>query len=91
MPPSAITATSTRPSAASAFSPLGVRFALLDYDEPATLDAAFAGVSTNTLDNERRRQHADVVEAAERARVGWVVYSSLGEDAHGRIWRLSAC
>ncbi|KAK8154338.1 NmrA-like family protein [Phyllosticta citrichinensis] len=98
VPASSITATSTRASAASALSPLGVRFALLDYDDPATLDAAFAGVerlffvSTNTFDNaRRRRQHANVVEAAERARVGWVVYSSLaigavgeGEGAGGR-------
>ncbi|KAK7530945.1 NmrA-like family protein [Phyllosticta citribraziliensis] len=90
VPPSAITATSTRASAASALSRLGVHFALLDYDEPATLDAAFAGVerlffvSTNTFDNERRRrQHANVVEAAERARVGWVVYSSLAIGAVG--------
>ncbi|KAK7516287.1 NmrA-like family protein [Phyllosticta citriasiana] len=84
IPPSHITATSTRASAGPVLAALGVRFAQLDYDEPATLDAAFAGVerlffvSTNTLDNaRRRRQRRNVVEAAERAQVGLVVYSSL--------------
>ncbi|KAK7540306.1 NmrA-like family protein [Phyllosticta citricarpa] len=84
IPPSHITATSTRASAGPALAALGVRFVQLDYDEPTTLDAAFSGVerlffvSTNTLDNaRRRRQHRNVVEAAERAQVGWVVYSSL--------------
>ncbi|KAK7519280.1 NmrA-like family protein [Phyllosticta citriasiana] len=95
IPPSHITATSTRASAGPVLAALGVRFAQLDYDEPATLDAAFAGVerlffvSTNTLDNaRRRRQRRNVVEAAERAQVGLVVYSSLAvgdvrEDLEG--------
>ncbi|KAK8189456.1 NmrA-like family protein [Phyllosticta capitalensis] len=84
IPPSSITATSTRAGAGASMTALGVRFAVLDYDEPASLAAAFEGVdrlffvSTNTFDNDRRaRQHRNVVDAAERARVGWVVYSSL--------------
>ena len=54
-----------------------------DFDHPETLDAAFAGVDRLLLvsadgDNETRiRQHANAVAAAERARVGFIAYTSL--------------
>ena len=54
-----------------------------DFDHPETLDATFAGVDRLLLvsadgDNETRiRQHANAVAAAERARVGFIAYTSL--------------
>ena len=54
-----------------------------DFDQPKTLDAAFAGVDRLLLisadgDNETRiRQHANAVAAAERAGVSFIAYTSL--------------
>lgn len=54
-----------------------------DFDQPETLDAAFAGVDRLLLisadgDNETRiRQHANAVAAAERAGVSFIAYTSL--------------
>jgi uncharacterized protein YbjT (DUF2867 family) len=54
-----------------------------DFAEPATLDDAFAGVSTALVvsgsgkPGERARLHRNAFEAAARARVGHVVYLSL--------------
>ena len=61
----------------------GVEVRQGDFDHPETLDAAFAGVDRLLLvsadgDNETRiRQHANAVAAAERARVGFIAYTSL--------------
>lgn len=54
-----------------------------DFDHPATLDQAFAGVDRLLIisadgDNETRiRQHKAAVAAAERAKVGFIAYTSL--------------
>ncbi|PTQ85432.1 NAD(P)H dehydrogenase (quinone) [Trichococcus patagoniensis] len=54
-----------------------------DFDQPETLDAAFAGIDRLLLisadgDNETRiRQHANAVAAAERAGVSFIAYTSL--------------
>ena len=54
-----------------------------DFDQPETLDAAFAGVDRLLLisadgDNETRiRQHANAVAAAERVGVSFIAYTSL--------------
>jgi NAD(P)H dehydrogenase (quinone) len=61
----------------------GVRVVHLDYDDPASLDAAFADadadvvvfVSSNDFAN-RVAQHHRVIDAAVRAGVGRVVYTS---------------
>lgn len=63
----------------------GVEFRKADFDEPTLLDRAFAGVdrlliiSTDTLDvpGKRLRQHTNAVEAALRAGVRHIVYTSL--------------
>ncbi|MEZ2296075.1 NAD(P)H-binding protein [Variovorax sp. RCC_210] len=62
---------------------VSVRFA--DFDQPGSLDAAFAGatrmllVSTNTPDAPPRRvtQHGNAIEAARRCGVQHVVYTSF--------------
>lgn len=61
---------------------LGVTVRAADYTKPATLDAALAGVDTLLLisSNEigqRASQHRHVIEAAKRAGVKRVVYTSL--------------
>jgi NAD(P)H dehydrogenase (quinone) len=59
----------------------GVRTAVIDYDDPGTVEAAlkagdtFVLVSGNDLAN-RDRQHADAVAAAKRAGADHIVYTS---------------
>jgi len=54
-----------------------------DFDQPETLDTAFAGIDRLLIisadgDNETRiRQHAAAVAAAQRAKVGFIAYTSL--------------
>jgi NAD(P)H dehydrogenase (quinone) len=54
-----------------------------DYTDPASLDAAFQGIdrllfiSTSALGEERMLHHRNVVEAARRAGVGHIVYTSV--------------
>lgn len=53
-----------------------------DYDRPDTLDSALAGVGTLLLISssevgKRATQHRHVIGAAQRAGVGWIVYTSL--------------
>lgn len=54
-----------------------------DFDYPETLDAAFAGVDRLLIisadgDNETRiRQHANAIDAAERAGVKFIAYTSI--------------
>jgi NAD(P)H dehydrogenase (quinone) len=63
----------------------GLRTARVDFDDPASLDAAFAGVerlllvSTDALDGAgtRLRQHLAAVSAAKRAGVRHIVYTSM--------------
>ena len=54
-----------------------------DYTDPASLEAAFQGIdrllfiSTSALGEERMLHHRNVVEAARRASVGHIVYTSV--------------
>ncbi|RJX40538.1 NAD-dependent epimerase/dehydratase family protein [Paenibacillus pinisoli] len=63
-----------------------------DFDQPDTLDAAFAGVERLLIisadgDNETRiRQHANAVAAAERAGVAFIAYTSLANAADSEIF-----
>lgn len=60
----------------------GVQTVTLDYTEPASLDAAFAGVdvvvlvSSNEI-GQRAPQHQNVIDAAVGAGVGRIVYTSI--------------
>ncbi len=72
------------PEKAAHLKALGVDVRHGDFDQPETLATAFAGVDRLLLisadgDNETRiRQHTAAVEAASRAGVGFIVYTSVG-------------
>lgn len=60
----------------------GVQVRRADYTDPASLEAAFAGVSKLLLISsseigQRRVQHANAIEAAKKAGVGLVAYTSI--------------
>ncbi|RTE07194.1 SDR family oxidoreductase [Paenibacillus whitsoniae] len=63
-----------------------------DFDQPETLDKAFAGfdrlliVSTDGDNETRIRQHAAAVAAAQRANVGFIAYTSLGNASENTIF-----
>ncbi|MFI2607558.1 NAD(P)H-binding protein [Kitasatospora sp. NPDC018619] len=67
--------------------PAGVPARLVDFDRPRTLDAAFAGIRTVLLisagaaeDDVVTARHGAAIEAAERAGVEHLVYTSLSGD-----------
>lgn len=73
-----------RPETLSAFAQRGVAVRRADFDEPATLEPAFAGAdrlllvsSTHESTPRRVRQHTDAVAAAAAAGVGHVVFTSM--------------
>ena len=61
---------------------LGVEARAFDYDKPEELAVALEGIdrmlliSANTI-GERVRQHRNIIEAAKKAGVRWIVYTSL--------------
>ncbi|WP_330476437.1 SDR family oxidoreductase [Terrabacter sp. C0L_2] len=60
----------------------GVQVRRADYTDPASLDAAFVGVDRLLLVSgsevgQRITQHANVIDAAKRAGVGFVAYTSI--------------
>ncbi|NOU94357.1 NAD(P)H-binding protein [Paenibacillus sp. LMG 31456] len=63
-----------------------------DFDQPETLDKAFTGIDRILIvstdgDNETRiRQHATAVAAAQRAKVGFIAYTSLGNASENPIF-----
>lgn len=63
-----------------------------DFDRPETLDAAFAGIDRLLIisadgDNEARiRQHTNAVEAAARANVGFIAYTSLANARDSKMF-----
>lgn len=66
------------------FEDLGIAFRRIDYEDEESLDSGLHGVenllfvSTNVFDNERRdKQHRGLINAAKRAGVKHVWYTSL--------------
>lgn len=63
-----------------------------DFDRPETLASAFEGIDRLLIisadgDNETRiRQHTDAVAAAERAQVGFIAYTSLGNASESTMF-----
>jgi NAD(P)H dehydrogenase (quinone) len=60
----------------------GVQVRRADYTDPASLDAAFVGIDRLLLVSgsevgQRITQHANVIDAAKRAGVGFVAYTSI--------------
>lgn len=80
--PASLVAAVRDPARAADLAARGVQVRLADYTRPETLATAFAGVdkllliSSNAL-GERVAQHGAVIEAAVRAGVGLVAYTSL--------------
>ncbi|GAA1438498.1 SDR family oxidoreductase [Leifsonia poae] len=65
----------------SALASLGVQTAVIDFEQPETLDPAFAGADALLLVSgsevgKRMQQHANAIDAAVRAGVGRIVYTS---------------
>ncbi|PYH94888.1 NAD(P)-binding protein [Aspergillus ellipticus CBS 707.79] len=90
LPSSSYAAASPPASNSPLFAARGITFRHANFDDPATLDHAFADVenlffvSTNTFDNARRRiQHQNVVDAAKKAGVAHVWYTSLAFGGFG--------
>lgn len=63
-----------------------------DFDKPETLDSAFKGVdrllivSTNGDNETRIRQHKNAVEAAKRAGVKYIAYTSVANAAESELF-----
>lgn len=82
VPAAQIIAAVRSPAKAQDLAALGVQVREADYGRPATLDAAFAGadkvllISSSEVGS-RVPQHQAVIDAAVRARVGLLVYTSL--------------
>jgi NAD(P)H dehydrogenase (quinone) len=77
-----IVATARRPETLADLAEQGVEVRRADYDDPSSLDAAFAGVDRLLLVSssevgQRVAQHANVIQAAKRAGVGFVAYTSV--------------
>jgi len=72
-----------KPEKAEGLRERGVEVRYGDFDRPETLETAFAGVDRLLIisadgDNETRiRQHTNAVEAAARANVGFIAYTSI--------------
>ncbi|WP_425102151.1 NAD(P)H-binding protein [Tropicibacter sp. S64] len=80
--PEEIGALVRRPEAAAALEAKGLTVRVASYDDPAALEAAFAGVSRLLLISssevgQRAAQHANAIAAAKAAGVDFVAYTSL--------------
>ncbi|MBS7538707.1 NAD(P)H-binding protein [Ancylobacter lacus] len=80
--PSRIVAGVRDVAAAADLAALGVELRVADYEKPATLEAAFAGIDrllliSSSAVGARAPQHANVTAAAKAAGVGLVAYTSL--------------
>ena len=82
VPASEIVAAVRSPEKAQDLAALGVQVRQADYNQPATLDTAFAGADKLLLISssevgQRAPQHRAVIDAAQRAGVKLVAYTSL--------------
>jgi NAD(P)H dehydrogenase (quinone) len=82
VPAAHIVAAVRNPERAADLAALGVQVRRADYNQPATLESALAGAQKLLLISssevgQRTAQHQNVVNAAQRAGVGLVAYTSL--------------
>jgi NAD(P)H dehydrogenase (quinone) len=80
--PADIVALARDPSALADYAQKGIDVRRADYDDPASLDAALKGVDRVLLISgnavgQRERQHGAVIDAAEKAGVSYLAYSSV--------------
>lgn len=91
--PATVIATTRDPAKLDAYAVRGVSVRRADFDDPASLDAAFAGadkvliVSTDALDAPGRRlaQHKAAVAAAARAGAKHILYTSMPQPDDSRV------
>ncbi|WP_058301171.1 SDR family oxidoreductase [Gorillibacterium timonense] len=80
------------PRKADEFAKLGVDVRQGDYDDAASLDRAFAGIERLLLissqgDNDTRiKQHKTAVDAAKRAGVKFIAYTSAPNATHSKLF-----
>lgn len=92
VPAERIAVSTRRPEAAESMRAKGVEVRYGDFDAPESLEAAFAGVDRLLLissdgDNETRiRQHTAAVEAAVRAKVGFIAYTSAANASESKLF-----
>lgn len=85
VPASELAVSVRNPEKAEALKAKGVDVRHGDFDKPETLDEAFKGIERLLIisadgDNDTRiRQHANAVDAAERAGVSFIAYTSLAD------------
>ena len=89
-PAADIVATARTPESVSDLAERGIEVRRADYDDPASLDAAFAGVDrllfvSGSAVGARITQHANVIDAARRAGVGFVAYTSITRADTSRL------
>lgn len=80
--PREIVALARDPAALADYAMKGVQVRRADYDDPASLDAALAGVDRVLLISgnavgQRGRQHGNVIEAAKKNGVKYLAYTSI--------------
>lgn len=88
-----VTAASRDPGKLADLATRGAKTVKADFDDPATLDAAFAGIerlliiSTDALGTpgQRQRQHLAAVDAAVKAGVRQIVYTSMPNPEPGSL------
>lgn len=87
-----IVASLRRPEAGKAWSDHGVEVRYGDYDDPASLESSFYGASKLLLissshqnDEVRLQQHLHAVEAAQRAGVEHLLYTSITRPEQGQL------
>lgn len=90
LPASQIIAAVRHPERAADLAELGVQLREADYTQPATLDAAFKGAEKILLISssevgQRTAQHKNVIEAAKRAGVSLLAYTSLLHADHSPL------
>lgn len=90
VPAPEIVAAARRPDALEPLERLGVRTARLDYDDAATAETALAGARrvllvSGTEFGRRVAQHTTVIEAARRAGVEQLVYTSAPHASTGSL------
>ncbi|MFC5530281.1 SDR family oxidoreductase [Cohnella yongneupensis] len=80
------------PEKAEGLKALGVDVRHGDFERPETLDSAFAGIDRLLIistdgDNETRiRQHTNAVQAAQRAKVGFIAYTSASNARESTLF-----
>ncbi len=92
VPASQLAVSVRNPEKAEGLRALGVDVRQGDFDRPETLDTAFAEIDKILIistdgDNETRiRQHTNAVEAAARAKVGFIAYTSVGNASKNKLF-----